>query len=700
MAGLLQVLSNRQLDDLDAAKQAASDRQAQPLIVGLAAHLHALWSPAWMAKKPLETKMLRALRQRNGEYEADRLAEIEKQGGSGVYMMVTETKCRGAESWLRDILLEDGVIPFDVQPTPIPALPPDLMKRVHDNFASKVIDSIQQGGNAPDAEQMEEMKEMAEQETRFELLKEAQETCDAMHHKIDDQFAEGGLVAGFNEFISDLTTYPNAWLKGPVVRRQRKLDWVQDQTGKYAPSVAEVLAPTYMRVDPYRMYPEPGLTRIEDGYLFEHHRLSRPELAALIGVPGYDDDAIRAVLEEMPSGGLSNWLWSAEMQKAPMEQKHNIWQRPTQMIDALEFWGQVPGSKLIEWGMSKEDIPDPAKEYDVNAWLVGRWVIKATLNYDPLGVKPYYTTSFVKRPGALWGSSIPELIEDLQQMCNAAARALVNNMGLASGPQVEVNIDRLPSDEEITSLFPWKIWQTTNDPMGSGQPAVRFNQPTSNAQELMQVYTHFTKLADDQSGIPAYVYGDMNVGGAGRTASGLSMLMGSAGKGIRQVIMHIDMDVIGLLIKAQYSWNMRYVDDEAIKGDAQCVPKGAVTLANKDQLNVRRVEFLQATANPLDSQIVGIPGRAAILREVAKGLSMPVDDIVPSDEKLEAMQKQQEAAQQAQQNQQIQLQRDGNGQVTGAQMSPGGKPAATNPGGDKMGGGSGNQVTNMQTGRT
>lgn len=682
MVGLLRVVSNSQLDQIEADKRAAEDRQAQPLIVGLAGHLHKLWNPAWLAKKPIEQKMLKALRQRNGEYEADKLNEIRQQGGSEVYMMVTETKCRGAESWMRDILLEDGVIPFDVQPTPIPALPPDIEERVHKNFAGKVIQTIEQSGMSPDSEQMEQLKEMAEQDIRFELLEEAQEACDNMHRLMDDQFAEGGLVLGFNEFISDLSTYPNAWLKGPVVRKQRALSWQQDGTGEFSPKVDDTLAPTYMRIDPYRIYPEPGISRVDEGYMFEHHRLSRPELSALIGVPGYDDDAIRAVLAEMPNGGLTNWLWSAEMQKSVLEQKHNIWMRPTEVVDALEFTGQLPGKLLLEWGMDPLEIPDPAQEYDCNAWMVGRWVIKATLNYDPLGKKPYHTTSFVKRPGALWGSGIPELIEDLQQMCNAAARSLVNNMGLASGPQVEVNIDRVPQDEDITQLYPWKIWQVLNDPLGSGQPAVRFNQPASNAQELMQVYTHFCKLADDQSGIPAYVYGDMQVGGAGRTASGLSMLMGSAGKGIRQVIMHIDMDVIDRVIQAQYSYNMRYIDDPNIKGDAKCVPKGAVTLANKEALNVRRVEFLQATANPLDSKIVGIKGRAAILREIAKGLSMPVDNIVPSDEKLEQI----EAMDTQQQQQEAQ-----GAQPPGAQE--------THPGGQPKGGGDENSASNQFSGR-
>jgi len=206
-------------------------------------------------------------------------------------------------------------------------------------------------------------------------------------------------------------------------------------------------------------------------------------------------------------------------------------------------------------------------------------------------------------------------------------------MGISSGPQVEVNVERLPPNEDITQLAPWKIWQTINDPVGSSAPAIRFTQPDSRASELVAVYDRFSKLADDHSGIPAYVYGDLNVQGAGRTSSGLSMLMGAAGKGIRQVVMHIDTDVVKPIVMRQFVYNMRYDEDESIKGDVQVIAKGAINLAVKETVNIRRIEFLNATANPVDLEILGKDGRTAILREVAKGLQMPVDEVIPSREK-------------------------------------------------------------------
>jgi hypothetical protein len=632
---LLRVVSNTDIDRaererVDAEVQA---RQNSDLILGLAAYLRECWDAARIAKQPINDGMLRAMRQRNGEYEADKLQSIREQGGSEVYMMLTEVKCRAAESWLRDILLDSGTPPWDIHTTPIPDLSPDYQEQVKQAFAERIVEIIQQTGQAPTPGQMSEAQELVAQEYRFKVLQAAQSRVDGMKRKIDDQMAQGGWAEAFNEFITDLVTFPCAFIKGPIVRRQRHLGWVKGPDGRTTVEASERLAPEFERVSPFSIYPEPGISRLNDGYLFEHHQLSRSALADLIDVPGYDNNAIRKALE---SGPGQSWVSeSTESQREEEERKYYTEMRPTDVFDALEFWGKVSGKMLREWGMDAEDVPDEAREYDANVWLVGNYVIKAILNYDPLGEKPYAKTSFIKTPGAFWGRGIPEIIEDLQNICNAAARALVNNMAVASGPQVEVNLDRIPPNENLTRIYPWKIWQTLNDPLGSSAPAVRFNQPEDNANTLMGVYERFSRLADDHSGIPAYIYGDTDVKGAGRTASGLSMLMGSAGKGIRQVVMHIDSDIIKPIIKRQFVYNMRFDPDETIKGDAEIIPRGAINLAVRETVNVRRLEFLNATSNPVDIQIVGVDGRAAILREVAKGLQMPVDEIVPSREKLE-----------------------------------------------------------------
>lgn len=673
---MLRVVDNATLTaaERETIDRELADRQNNPVILGLSAYLRRCWDAAKEAKKPIEYIMLDSMRQRNGEYDASKRKQINSVGGSDIFMMLTEVKCRAAESWLRDILMDTGTPPWDLKPTPIPSIDPNREATIQESLAQEILKTIQMEGMAPTPEQTDQIKETLAQDFRFRLLQEAQNRADKMKIKIDDQFVQGGWPDAFNDFITDLVTFPCAFIKGPVVRRQRVLGWATGPDGTTIAEPSERLAPEFERVDPFRIYPEPKITTINEGYLFEHHPLSRMALADLIGVPGYDDEAIRKVLE---IGNVSSWInEDVELVKNDLERKFYSYRSPTETFDVLEFWGKVSGKMLREWGMPEAEVPDEAQEYDTNVWMSGNYVLKAVLNYDPLGEKPYAKTSFIKVPGAFWGKSIPEILKDVQSVCNAAARALVNNMGIASGPQVEVNLERIPPNEDITQIHPWKIWQVTNDPLGSNAPAVRFNQPNDNAQTLMAVYERFSRLADDHSGIPAYVYGDMNVQGAGRTASGLSMLMGSAGKGIRQIVMHIDNDVVKNMVRRQFIYNMRYDEDESIKGDADIVPMGAVNLAVKETVMVRRIEFLNATANQFDMEIVGKEGRAAILREVAKSLQMPTDEIVPSREK-EAHKTRLAAGMAAKQPS---------------------SPVPTQPGGQTQGGMEGNIVSNRDSG--
>ena len=53
-------------------------------------------------------------------------------------------------------------------------------------------------------------------------------------------------------------------------------------------------------------------------------------------------------------------------------------------------------------------------------------------------------------------------------------------------------VDRLADGEDLTNMYPWKIWQTTSDKTGGGQPGVRFFQPGMQAkQNYSQSIRHF-----------------------------------------------------------------------------------------------------------------------------------------------------------------------------------------------------------------
>ena len=672
-AGIVAMKSLAQLQAEDKAQ--AEVQNAKPYITNLAGHIRTMWSTMKTGKmQTVEPRLLQCLRQRRGEYDPDKLAQIKEQGGSDVYLMLSSNKARAASSWVRDVVSGSGSDkPWGLDPTPVPDIPPHLIQMAYQSMQME-LDMAAQMGIQPTPEQLEEFVEARKQMVVNTLREEAREASERMEVKMEDQLAEGGFTSEFNKFIDDLATFPFAMMKGPVVKKQKTFKWVQGIDGEFALQTAEELLPTWARVDPFMAYWSADAANPDDGDFIERHRLSRSDLNAMIGVEGYSDKAIRAVLDEHGKGGLHEWLW-VDAQKASAEGKHlsGVMQNPDGLIDAVQYWGSVQGKLLIEWGIEEGMVEDPLLDYPVEAWLIGNWVIKAIINPDPLNRKPYYKTSYEEIPGAWMGNSPMDLIRDCQDICNATARALVNNMGISSGPQVWVNVDRMPAGEQVTQLYPWKIHQTTSDPMGGSAPPVGFFQPNSMAAELMGIYEKFSVLADEYSGVPRYMTGDTPAGGAGRTASGMSMLMNNAGKAIKQVIANVDRNVLEPLIERLWFYNMRYSDDKELKGDVKVVASGANKLVAKESATQRRNELLQmALGNPVAQQIIGLEGTAHLLREQVKALDMNGDKIVPPPEVVRARaavqqaQQQQMMQQQAEQaDEKISVTRGENGEMTG-----------------------------------
>jgi hypothetical protein len=656
------------------SKDRATEANNQPYIQGLARQVRKCWDEARAAKlQTVEPRLLQCLRQRKGEYDPEVEQRIKQQGQPPIYMMLSSVKARGASSWIRDVLTpSDGAVPISVRPTPIADLPPDRMAAIEARIQREVEEMSAQGV-LPQGEDLYEFLEAQKAAARAQAQEEAAKAAARMQDKMLDQLAEGGFGNALSQFIDDIVTFPAAVLKGPVVRRRKRIAWEPDGQGGFAMQVVDDMRLEWERVDPFMIYPSPQATTIDDGYLIERHRMTVGDLTALIGVDGYNEDAIRAVIAEHGRGGLHEWL-TLDVQKASAEGKAPLASanNSERLIDALQFWGPVRGADLVEWGLTEAEVPDADLDYPTEVWLIGNWVIRAVINPDPLARRPYYKACYEILPGAFWGNGVLDLARDTQSMCNGAARALAANMGIASGPQAWVNIDRLPPGEPVENMYPWKIWQTTGDPMGNSAPPLEFFQPGSNAAELMGIYEKFSVLADEYTGVPRYMTGDSPAGGAGRTASGMSMLMTNAGKSIKQVIANIDTYVLAPLAERLWYYNMRYSDDPDLKGDVAIVARGASSLVVKETVQQRRIEFLQATANPIDMQIVGMSGRAAVLREAAKVLDLNVDDIVPSPDLVKARQ---QAQQQVQQREQQRMQ---------AMQPTGGPPQQPQPDGHTL----------------
>jgi hypothetical protein len=634
---LMRVLSNADIDKEEKRnREKAEALQYRPEIQSLASYVSTRWDAAKTAKFSVEERLLRCFRQRKGIYDPQDLAAIQQFGGSQIYMMLTNAKCRSIEALIRDVMVPAGDKPWSLDPTPYPDLPGDAMDKIREQVAGESMQVANVFGPekiTPEMidERVEELRKMHEQELRSLATKEA----DRVENRIDDHFTEGGFYQEMSRFIKDFATYPAAFMKGPIVRRKKKLAWETDETGSTTPVLKWQYMRTWERVSPFDIYLAPGAMSVQDGYLIHRHRYRQNDLLRMKGVPGFNTPSINEVLMQYQSGALKDWLWT-DQERANLEGRPNEQEDPDAIIEALEFYGDIPGHLLIEWGVDKKKIPNPADPVPAIVVLVGRWVIMARINEDPFGEKPYYSASFDSSNDSVWGEAPPEIMEDCQRSCNAFARAIINNAAIASGPQVEVQRDRLDPGENPQRLYPWKLWFTRSDMLGKNREAIKFFQPNMMTQALLEGYKHFFTQAGEQLGVPAYEQGLGNVaGGAGKTAHGLSMLLNAASKIIKDAIMDIDDKVIKKVVYNTWIHTVMYDEDIEYKGDINIIARASEYLVVQDMLQARRQEFLGMTNNDIDMQIIGIEGRARVLREIANGLKLS-ENPVPDDQDLAA----------------------------------------------------------------
>lgn len=656
--GLIAVKSNA---DLNREAKAEADRQRREIegdensseLMGIAAYINRCWEAALRAKESrINNIIINSLRQRNGEYDPDKLQRIRDYGGSEIYMLLTSVKCRAAEGWIKDVLIPPGEKPWGLDPTPIPDLPEDKRKEIDRLVIFEAKERMLATGD-PDAITAEEMEDRLYDlwdETLEDTLKKSRKVVGIIEKQIEDELVEGNYYNSLVEFINDVVTFPTAFMKGPIYEKVPLLQW-NFQGGGAEPVITEKIIRRYKRVSPFDVFPSPGARSVQDGFLIERHRIRKGDILQMIGVPGFNAKMIGKLLKEFENrGNLFDYQSGVDQERREAEKRDWEEDDPVHMMVGLEYWGPVPSNLLREWGV--KGIVDDGRDYNVQVWMFDRYVIMARLNPHPLGRRPYYGTSFEKVNDSIWGKGIPQLMRDIQDICNASARSLVNNMAVASGPQVEVMTDRLDPSEDAENIYPWKIWKTKDDGL-HGKPAVQFFQPNPMTDGLLKVYDYFFKQASEVSGIPAYIYGSPEVSGAGRTASGLGMLMNAASKALKEVIKHIDDDVTRLSIYDHYIQKMLFDDDTPMGGDVNVIARASEYLIIAEQLAVRRTEFLEKTTNDYDMSIIGMQGRAAILRELAKGLKLPEGNIVPTERELMEMQQEQRAREEQSQEQEL-----------------------------------------------
>lgn len=333
--------------------------------------------------------LLDCLRQVRGEL----LACEELDPDIDVNFNITSPIVKGIVGLIRDVFANSIDNPFVIKSTPQADLDEVMMGNVMQAVLSELSNMPMMSPEmleAVAAEQGQALKNAAVQEQQ----KLANIAADKMNSVIQDRLIDADWVKQFGDFIYNFVVYPAAIMKSPAVSYKPWKRW----NGRRM-VVERKLIRGVENISPFDFYPAPNAQNVQDAeYVIEIRKCSRSDLVGYYSSPGFDADGVKQVLSEYKSG----WL-------EPREDGHehnpeiDTNDNPIGMeddaqgfYDCVGFYGAIRGEILEEFGI---EVGDPDLSYEAEIWTINDIVIKAVLNPDPAGQRPFYVASFEPIPG-------------------------------------------------------------------------------------------------------------------------------------------------------------------------------------------------------------------------------------------------------------------------------------------------------------
>ena len=593
-----------------------TDVDLTPYQSPLGSLLRGMFSDTERERREIEMEWLKDLRQYKGRYDPEVLSKMHPKR-SQAYLSVTRTKVKTVSARLCDILFPaNGDRNWSVSPTPVPELDPNLEQSIADQM-------MQITGKVP-----------SQPEIRNILFDEAKRRADAMQKEIEDQLTEVKYREMIRQVIHSGNLYGTGILKGPLVKRRTTKRWVNAGQDNWGTVKMERLSPFCEFVPIWDIYPDMSVTTLDNAqFVFQRHVMPRHKLAGLARRPGFNAEAIRAFIRANPSGDREHKSHETDLTELSRDgvSRNAVHHSRKNKYEVLEFWGYLNTRQLADAGVS---IPEDqlGDEVAANVWIVGDIVIKAVISPIEGVDLPYYFYYFEKDETSIFGEGIPRIMRDPQKLFNAAVRATLDNAANAAGPYIEANTELLAPDEDPTDLYPFRVFQRIGTGVEASAKAINVYDIPSHTQEFMGLVEFFLNAADEITTIPRYMYGDTNqIGGAGKTATGLSMLMGAANVTIKDQIKNFDDGVTKPFIKSMYFWNMDFNPKSEIKGDFNVRAEGSTSLVAKEVITEQLNQWLMLTNNPVDLQFTN---RSAALREAAKAMDLGEYHLVKNEDQI------------------------------------------------------------------
>jgi len=556
----------------------------------------------------IEQRWLEDLRQNRAEYDDATTKKIHPLR-SKAFLSLTRSKIKTVTSRMNDILFPAHKEKnWGITPTPIPELSPDL---ITDLISQAAMQKIQ----------------MTEEDLKKDLNKEAKRRCEAMEKEMEDQLVDLRYRETIRDVVRNGNLYGTGVLKGPLAKQKIVKRWVAGPDGQWVTLKIKTVLPHLEAVSIWDVYPDMQCRNLEDAqFVIQRHVMNRKQLQELINRDDFNGDVIRDYMRTYEKGDwqIKNHENQLKLMSSGQEQPIMFGNRAK--YELLEFWGYIPAKKLQEANL-EIDENQLGEEIACTIWVLGNTVIKAVIS--PIeGVSiPYYFYYYDKDETSIFGEGLAYIMRDPQRLFNASTRAMIDHAAITAGPIFEINMDLLKEENDPLSIYPFRVFLRTGVGAEASAQAVRVYPIPSALNQYMELARFFLDMADEVTTVPRYMYGDVQSvrGGASRTATGLSMLMGAANITLKDQIKNFDEGITKPFIRSLYFWNMEFNTKPEIKGDFDVVAKGSTSLIAREVKMESLNQFMAITANPVDNALIK---RDSLLREVAKIMDLDDADLI------------------------------------------------------------------------
>ncbi len=615
------------------------DERAIPIInpdeqmPGIAAYVKARFDDAENGRFSYEQRWLQAYKNFRGIY--DSTTQYRDSEKSKVFIKITKTKVLAAYGQIIDILFANKKFPLVVEATPMPEGIEQFahMRTPLDEATQAPSDPYGFPGDgrelAPGAMQANEPHRLGSYGKDFgdmilagksragePQFEPAKEQARKMEKCIHDQLLDTNAVSEFRKAIFESSLFGTGIVKGPFNFYKRVHNWKMNEEGEREYDPYERTVPRIEHVSVWDFHPDPSATSVEDcEYVIERHRMNRQQLRSLVMRPHFDAQAIEECLAKGPNYEdkyYEDTIREDETEPHISENRYEV----------LEYWGVLDSKFAKEVGLEGAGDMSEFDQMQVNIWVCGTMILRCVVNpFTPARI-PYQAFPFEINPYQIWGVGVAENMEDAQMLMNGHVRMAIDNLALAGNLVFDVDEASLVPGQNM-DIFPGKIFRRQSGVTGTAINGLKF---PNTAGENIQMYQISRQLADEETGIPSITHGQTGVTGTGRTAAGLSMLMGSAGLSMKTVIKNIDDHLLKPIGEAFFQWNMQFgenIDD--ITGDLEIKPRGVAAVMQKEVRTQRLTSLLQTVANPMLAPFVKIPN---LMRELAISQDIDPDSLV------------------------------------------------------------------------